>query len=398
MQKILLLTLFLFAAGFLKAGDLPKLNLEIGKKYTIETIFHVDTSKTNPRREYDKKIYEFVATGFNKDAGTYDINLTVSYYMHVLQEISKKGVWTEKEVYETGYVTTHRNPIVYLNMYQVPVKFKLTKEGKITLFDFSEYNKTKTPEGMLLSLGEWDQKDIEAEISILFFDTKETRIPWSRDFGLRTNYRIIKETETSLEVEVDNMEKAVPKSETQSTKDLFKRKIYIDKITGLILEDKLSFTYKLITGIYPRDICRYQKLIPVFENFEVNQKVSESVYEKINILHPNTSLRITVKNSAENSEYIYLTYYDLFTTSFKSFRLEKDKDGVFNFQANLDKSQGVYVHFNPDAKNITKYEWVNLIPGDNLEVEIGYFSDPDRLIFNGIGAEENRVIQRIRKV
>ena len=396
MQKILLLAFFLFAAGFLKAGDLPKLNLEIGKKYTIETIYHEDTSKTNPRREYDKKIYEFVPTGFSKNNGTYDIKLTISYYMHVRQEISKTGAWTEKEVYETGYVTTHRNPTVYLNMFQVPVKFKITKNNKITSFDFSEYNKTKTPEGMLLSLGEWDLKSLRSEISALFFDPEKTQSFWSHEMDIRSKYRVLSENETSLEVEVDNIEKAIPKGETGSTKEQFRRKVLIDKTTGLILEDNLSFVWNFMGK---RNINRYQKWIPVFsEKFEVNQKVSESVYEKTDILHPNTSLRIVVQDSSENSKSIYLSFFDQYTSSYKSFQLEKDTNGVYNFKINLDKPQGIYLNFNPVVIYNSKSEWVSLRPGDNIELQINKTSDVIKLDFRGIGADDNQFLQMFFKV
>ena len=185
MQKLIFISFLLIVSNSLKAADLPKLNLEIGKKYSIETIYLQDTSKTNPRREYDKKIYEFVPTSFNGTEGIFEVKLMLSYFFHVVQEINKSGVWTEKEVYETGYVTTHRSPIVYLNMFKVPVIIKIAENSKIISFDFSEYNKTKNPEGSQLNLGEWDQKSIQSEISTLFFDSQKTDSYWSHKMDVR---------------------------------------------------------------------------------------------------------------------------------------------------------------------------------------------------------------------
>ncbi len=398
MYKLTFFCFFLFATGLLKAGDLPKLNLEIGKKYTIETIFHEDTSKTNPRREYDKKIFEFVPTSLNKD-GIYDINLTISYYIHVRQEISLSGAWTEKEIYETGYVTTHRNPTVYLNMFKIPVNLKIAKNNKITSFDFSEYNKTKTPEGLPLSLGDWDQKSLQSEISALFFDPEKTHSSWSHEMDIRSKYRVISEDESSLEVEVDNNEKAVPKGETGSNKEQFRRNILIDKSTGLILEDNLSFVWNFMGK---RNVTRYQKWIPEFsEKFEANQKKGESKYEKTWISNPNTAIRVTVQDSNEFTKYIYITFYDVFKENLRtSFRIEKDKIGVFNFRINFNEPHYMSLQFSPETVilpglDTIKREWVYLSPGDNLELFINTASHPNKIVFRGIGAEENKLINMI---
>ena len=407
MQKILLLTLFLFVASFIKAAELPRLNLEIGKKYTIETIYHEDTSKTNPRREYDKKIFEFTPTGFDKNKGIYDVKVVISYFMHVVQEIGqtevvinliqkrskyfmykygdmpKPGVWTEKEVYETGYPSTFSRPVVFMNKNQVPVTFKMTNEGLITSFDFSAFYNYKTSADREPNiLGEWDQKEMEVEIRGMFFNADEFRAPRSGTFKLRSGYTIINENETSAEIKVDAAGKT-------GSMEQFKRKVLIDKSTGLILEDKLSYLW---TAGGPRNITRYQKWIQIFsEKFEAYQKTADSKYEKTDIINPNTAVRVTVQDSTEYSKFIYLTYYDQVTGSFQLYQLEKGRKGVFNFQMHMDQPMPVYLLNNPENHANVKAELIFLSPGDNLEVEIRKYSDPNGIIFNGIGAAENRL-------
>ena len=156
MNRLIALILFVSLLSQLKANELPRLNLQIGKKYLIETIYLEDTSKTNNQKLYDKKQFEFEATGFDKAKETYEIKLYLKYYLHVVQERKPNKDWVEKEVYETGYKTTHQGPIVYLNMYQIPVRFNLSADNVATSFDFSDFSKYKSPEGHPLSIGDWD--------------------------------------------------------------------------------------------------------------------------------------------------------------------------------------------------------------------------------------------------
>ena len=195
-----------------------------------------------------------------------------------------------------------------------------------------------------------------------------------------------------LEVDVDDIENALPKSKTTSYKEKFRRKIQIDKSTGLILEDNLSFVWNF-SG--KRSINRYQKLITEHsEKVVAKQKVGDSLYEKTDLINPNTAIHITVRDSTENSKSIYLSFLDEFTSSYKSFQLEKDKNGIYNFQMHLDKPQGIFLHFSPEVIYNSKIELVSLCPGDNLEVQINKSPDANRLIFKGSGVENNRFMQR----
>lgn len=389
MLRLIFTCFFLFAATFLKAGDLPKLNLEIGKKYTIETIYHEDTSKVNPHREYDKKIFEFTPTGFDKNKGIYDVKLVITYYMHVVQLIQKSGMWMETDVYETGFPSNFSRPVVFMNKHLVPVTFKLSAEGEITAFDFSAYYNYKTLGDLAPMLGEGDQKKMEVEIRGMFFYTDEIRVPWYGSFKLRSNYTIIKENENSLEVKVNAIEK------TDSIEQ-FKRKVLIDKTTGLILEDQLSYNWILKSN---KSIIRYQKWIPVFsEKFEANQKTGESKYEKTVISNPNTAIRVTIQDSVESPKFIVLTYFDELANSRKSFKLEKDRNGVFNFQLYLLHFQQIYILSNSEETSFTNLYNLFLSPGDNLGVEIRKSSGSAGLVFNGIGSDENRVNRSIRNI
>jgi len=389
MQQLLFIYFLLFTASFLRAGDLPKLNLEVGKKYTFETIYHEDTSKVNPRREYDKKIFEFTPTAFDKNKGIYDVKLVITYFMHVVQQIQKSGMWMETAVYETGFPSNFSRPVVFMNKHQVPVTFKLSAVGEITAFDFSAYYNYKTLGDLAPMLGEGDQKEMEVEIRGMFFFADEIRVPWYGPFKLRSNYTILKENKNSLEVKVDAIDKT-------GSIEQFKRKVLIDKTTGLILEDQLSYNWILKSN---KSIIRYQKWIPVFSGeFEADQKMSEWEYIKTTISNPNTTIRVTVQDSTEYPKFIYLSYFDQVTYSFQSFRIEKGKDGTFSFQTHLDQPAEVYLHNNPELHTCIQAELCSLRPGDNLQIEIRKPSDPNRLIFKGIGAEENLLMQAIRKL
>jgi hypothetical protein len=389
MQQLLFVCFLLLTASLLRAGDLPKLNLEVGKKYTIETIYHEDTSKVNPRREYDKKIFEFTPTAFDKNKGIYDVKLVITYFMHVVQLIQKSGMWMETAVYETGFTSNFSRPVVFMNKHQVPVTFKLSTEGEITAFDFSAYYNYKTLGDLAPMLGEGDQKEMEVEIRGMFFFADEIRVPWYGPFKLRSNYTIFKENENSLEVKVDAIDKT-------GSIEQFKRTVLIDKTTGLILEDQLSYNWILKSN---KSIIRYQKWIPVFSGeFEADQKMSEWEYIKTTISNPNTTIRVTVQDSTEYPQFIYLSYFDQVTYSFQTYRLEKGRNGSFCFQTHLDQPAEVYLHNNPELHTNLKAELCSLRPGDNLQIEIRKPSEPDRLIFKGIGAEENLLKQAIRKL
>lgn len=389
MQKLLFFSFLFFATSLLRAGDLPRLNLEVGKKYTFETIYHEDTSKVNPHREYDKKIFEFTPTAFDKNKGMYDVKLVITYFMHVVQQIQKSGMWMETAVYETGFPSNFSRPVVFMNKHQVPVTFKLSAEGEITAFDFSAYYNYKTLGDLAPMLGEGDQKEMEVEIRGMFFFADEIRIPWHGSFKLRSSYTITDENENSLEVKVDDNEK--PDSIEQ-----FKRKVVIDKTTGLILEDQLSYNWILKSN---KSITRYQKWIPVFSGeFEADQKMSEWEYIKTTISNPNTTIRVTVKDSTEYPKFIYLSYFDQVTYSFQTYRIEKGQNGTFSFQTHLDQPAEVYLHNNPELHTNIKAELVYLWPGNQLEVEIRKASESNRIIFNGIGAEENRLKLAMRKL
>lgn len=389
MQQLLFVCFLLLTASLLRAGDLPRLNLEVGKKYTIETIYHEDTSKVNPHREYDKKIFEFTPTGFDKDKGIYDVKLVITYFMHVVQEIPQPGIWMERDVYETGYPSNFRRPVVFMNKHLVPVTFKLSKDGEITSFDFSAYYNYKKLGDLEPDLGELDQKEMEVEISGIFFKADKIRAPWFGSVKLFSGYSIINENETSVEVKVDSIR------ETNSVEQ-FKRTVLIDKSTGMILEDKLSYLWIIRSKI---SITRYQKLIPLLsEKSTVFQKTPGKGYEINDIQYPNTILRIRNHDNSVGRKLIYLTYYDLNSDYFKSIRLEKDQKGFFDFQLHLDHSQGFYINLHSESLRFSGIYDLSLYPGDNLEIEINESSDSIELKYSGTGAVENRVGQQIYKL
>ena len=395
MQKPIILLFFLFTSILLRAENLPELNLQIGKKYLIETIYHEEATEGTNRTVYDKKRFEFEATDFNQKELTYDITLVLKYFMHVVQE-KNYGEWSEKEVYETGGLSTYRNAIVYLNMYQVPVKFKLTKHGKIISFTTIDFGKNKSPEGFSMNMGDWDQKRFIEEISAIFFDPEKTESFWDHKMDVRANFRIIHEDETKLEIEVPNNEEINQKASEKSLYGQHQRNVLMDRTSGLILQDKLSFVWKFIGE---KQITRYQKLIPEFsQKFEVMQKTGVSFYAKTEILNPNTSVRILVQDSTEYEKFIYLSYWDQASYSVKSFRLEKDKSGIFNFSFNITDPQKIYFQFNSRTMDMSEDQGIFLIPGDNIELEIQKITQPNRLIFKGIGADENKAWLAIQQV
>ena len=391
MKKVLFLSFALFVGSYLKADDHTPINPEIGRKYTVETIYHQDTSKTNPRREYDKRIYEWTATNYDPNQKSYTVKLKLSYFMHVVQEINQTGVWQEKEVYETGYLTTYRNPLVFINRFHIPVIFRLTKEGKTTSFDFSEYGKAKEPGSLDPDLGELDQKDIEAEIGVLFednnstLDTKQTINTSFHSFFSPLPHRISWENKSGENNEVDN-----------DQKEHAYRKLVVDKSTGLILEKVLS-NLRDITG--KRNLTYYQKMIPEFSRKgEAKERTEKGNYEKSEIQNANTALRITNHDRANDPKFIYLTWFDQISGDFKSVQLEKDEHGISNFQTHLDQSQGYYLSFSAEFPNFTNPFNLNLNPGDDLDVDINNSSDSGETTYRGVGADENRVSLQIGKL
>jgi len=391
MKKVLFLCFALFVGSYLKADDHTLLNPELGRKYTVETIYHLDTSKTNPRREYDKRIYEWTATNYDPKEKSYTIRLIVSYFMHVEQEINQTGEWQEKEVFETGYLTSYRNPLVFINRYYIPVTFKLSKEGKASEFDFSEYGKTKNSGSLDPDLGELDQKDIESEIGILFedtnstLDTKQTINTSFHGFFSTLPYRVIWQNMSgdSHLTESDNKEHTY-------------RKLVVDKSSGLILEKVLS---NLRDRSGQRNLTYYQKMIPEFsKKGEVKERTEKGTYEKSEVQNSNTAIRITNHDPVNNQKFIYLTWFDRFSGDFKSVQLERDELGIFNFQSHLDQSQGYYISFSAELPNFANPFNLNLNPGDDLEVEINNSSDSGKTTFRGVGADENRVSRQIGKL
>ncbi len=415
MKKSVTLSLFLLITIFLQAGNLPKLNLQMRKKYTIETVYYEDTTRFNPRNRYDKKKFEFEVAAFNVYEKTYDISLVITYFLHVVQT-RKSQEWKEDEVYETGFPTTYRNPVVYLNMFRVPVRFKLTEDGKIISFDRVNFGINRTPEGHPIGIGDWDKKALESEISALFFNPEKIKSDWNHQMDVRSNYKIIRQDETTTEVLITEPAKHL--SDSNTSYHHYHRNVIIDNATGLIIHDKLSFIwqfsdFRLLS--YPpqsnrsahaapeiyvqkKFVTRHQRLLNTFsEAFEVMQKSGESTYKKVEIQNPNTTLRIKTQALTGYSRYLYLTYWDNPENSLKSFRLEKDENGLFNFKQHLTGPLKIYLHSTPMIPKNTGEEDLLLSPGDDLSVEIRKPEDPDQFVFNGIGADENRVLQAIRK-
>lgn len=241
MKKPVSLLLFLLASIFLQARDLPKIKLRTGQKYIIETVYHEDTTLVIPRNRYDKKKFEIEVVAFNEREKSYDISLVITYFLHVVQT-QRDQEWKEGEVYETGTLTTYRSPLVYLNMFRVPVRFKLTENGKVSSFQPVDFGKNKTPEGFPIGIGEQDQKSLELEIGALFFDPGKTKSYWNHQMDVRSRYKIIHRDESVTEVLITMPDKAIP--QVQSSYDQYHRKVIIDNATGLIIQDKLSFVWQ----------------------------------------------------------------------------------------------------------------------------------------------------------
>ncbi len=411
MKKPLTLLLLLLASVFLQARDLPKINLRTGEKYMLETVYHEDSTRAVPINRYDKKKFEIEVIAFNEREKSYDISLVITYFLHVVQ-IQKDQEWKEDEVYETGTLTTYRSPLVYLNMFRVPVQFKLSENGKVSSFQPVDFGKNKTPEGFPIGIGEQDQKSLKQEISALFFDPEKTRSFWDHQMDVRSRYKIIHRDESVTEVLVTKPDKAIP--EVPSSYDQFHRKVIIDNATGLIVQDKLSFVWQFtdlrllsypsqysrsdryIAKPYNKFISRHQRLIAASSKpFEVMQRTGLSTYENVQIQNPNTTLRIVAPDSAGYSRYLYLTYWDQRENSLKTFRLERDEDGSFNFKQHFTGPQRIYLRPAPLMPEHMVEEDLYLSPGDDLKVKIRKHGDSIFYTFHGTGADENRVLQKL---
>jgi sensor histidine kinase YesM len=235
MKKLVILSALLFVTHWVFASELPKLNLEIGKTFTIETITHVDTSSQSPYRIWDEHKWKVTPLFFDLGKQVYCLKMEMTYYRHVRHEKNAVQGWQESEVYETGYLMSYRSPVVHLNASKAPVFVEIRRDGVITSFDFSEYDLAKTPEGEPLKLAQHDQSDLERYLQRLFFHNPNSD-ECSKNKKIEPGeYSIIDQNEDKLILNVSRAKDWLGKTEVMD------ERIILDKKTGLIVQKHKNY-------------------------------------------------------------------------------------------------------------------------------------------------------------
>jgi hypothetical protein len=319
MKKLIILTIILLFIQWTFASELPLLNLEVGKTYTIETINHIDTSAQNPKRNWDQCKWLFTPISYNSSTQTYRMKAVLDYYQHVIQEKDSALGWKEKEVYETGYLQSYRSQMVFLNLNKVFFYFDITKEGIVDSFDFSEYNKTKSPEGIDLNFYTSSEQEVGGDIQTIFFHQSNSETFRKLGYPLinyvpkRNGYKISGEDSSSVTLEVFFTSKD---SLQFNIIDLVSEKLVLDKKTGLILQRHFNYKYYQIdcskanarSDIY-NFVTFYQKYIPEYQlNNKSIRMYRYGEWKDTIIKNANTIVKckITKRIAGEDSVDIYL--------------------------------------------------------------------------------------------
>lgn len=406
----LICILLLFFPNLTGARDIPVLNLAPGEKYIIETVYYEDSTAGAPRNCFDKKRFEFRVTGYDEKGQTYEIELFLKYYMHVIQS-RKSDEWKESEVYETGYVTSYRSPEVYLNMHQVPVRFKLHREGNTISFKNFDFGDYKTPEGLALNDWQWDKQSVIREIGALFFDIRKNSSWWRYQMDVRAGYKIIRDDGQIMEIDVPT-----PPAESSGRNLMnYRRRILLDKESGMIVEDRLYFETPPLPGDgfsvqagapstkkpevdnkKGRPVWRYQKLIPFSGAQGEGKELPAQQKSEAGKPNQNTLLWLTVSDTLQKIQEIQLEYHDLLTNSVKTLVNTSNNNGIYLFAINLQEAQ--LVHPKVILRNGTTVNntgAVRLSPGDRLKVGLKSLSEKRQYLFSGIGSAENEILHTL---
>jgi sensor histidine kinase YesM len=275
MKKLILLSALLFSIYCSFASELPLLNLEVGKTYTIETINHIDTTAQNPKRDWDQCKWLFTPISYNSSTQTYRMKAVLDYYQHVVQKRDTISGWKEKEVYETGYLESYRSQLVFLNANKIPIYFDITKEGIVSSFDFSKYNNYTSPEGIQLYSYVEEEQYLGRNIQMIFFHNPIS-VPLNKYAHLlyidlnpeKSYYKYV--CQDSISVTLD----MIPTINNPSVKlvDFINERLSIDKKTGLILQRHINYCYPELNcaknntkcEIFSNNATYYQKYIPEY--------------------------------------------------------------------------------------------------------------------------------------
>lgn len=296
-MKTLFFSILLFTLSIsVKATELPLLNLEIGKTYRIETTTHIDTSEHWLRRYWDHRKWDFTPESFNSETQTYKMKAVLNFYQHVIQQKFDFRGWMEEEVYETGYLASYRSPTVYLSEYQIPVYFKLDKQGNSFDFDFNSFAQYKTPSGFSLVDYIEYQPMIANHIRHIFMPDGNLMVYMSKDcYKNRSKYEHINEDDLFLTV------KCIPSSISNLFYKYLDCNIIVDKGTGLVLREHYNYLHpqkdytgvSVNEGIYNHGVY-YQKYIPTYDaNLKV--KIYFSRFESIDSLISTSNFKLKGK-------------------------------------------------------------------------------------------------------
>jgi hypothetical protein len=349
MKKLVILSILLLVFHWVFAVELPKLNLEVGKTYTIETITHIDTSAQNPVRNWDQCKWLFTPISFNPSTQTYRMKAVLDYYQHVIHEKDNTLGWREKEVYETGYLQNYRSQMVFLNANKIHFYFDITQDGIVSSFDFSEYNQYKTPEGLPLKSYPDEEQFLGRDIQLIFFHHLDSEPSDKYAHRLyinltpkKSNYEIVNEDSSSITLDLF----PTIKDSSRLYLEIINERLTLDKKTGLILQRHLNYRYhrfdctkrdknqQCVLSINPATY--YQKLIP---DFKLNKKslrtFQDGDWNNTTNSNANTLIKCKIANRIAGEDSV-----DILTGSNKDkcYRVPLSENNDFELGLTLNKS------------------------------------------------------------
>lgn len=287
MKNLIFIAILVLVTQGLLANNWPELNLEIGKTYTIETVDHIDSSSFIPQRFWNLMRWEITPVQYKPENKSYEMKALLHFYQHVEQENVSQLGWQEKNVFETSYLQSCRNPIIYLNQNQIPVYFEISREGTILSYNFSEYEKSKTPEGYQLVLDDNYRFSIESQLQTLFFyfhDGEKTHMDKMREYTsgyylpCYNDFEKVKEDDQIITFDFHPKRLDVSRLFEQ---EIIQEQISIEKSSGLILRKLKHYHINNIHCILKKSaMCNDSSKIKAIRELNLNQNPTQYLYSQ----------------------------------------------------------------------------------------------------------------------
>ncbi len=381
MKQVTIILFLLINLSFnnLRATDIPKLNLEIGKTYKISTTSFSDSSSNYRIVSYSKCVYDLTPLSFDKRKQVYRMQVVLDYYKYAFQRFNQDMGWVEESAYETGFPCMYTSPITNLNRNRVKLYIEVNTSGQLLNTDFSNYEKCKTREGLSLQLYRMDRNSLKEQLKNLFFQLPEKvdDIQWKKD---NITYTLLQENAYWIAL---NAKYLSHNEDRQDYNNLY----WIDKKTGLIREKKYSYLFTVHPPKYPSSghlVSKYQRYIPIISNHYNLDSKCLFVGDSTIIKNTNTIICGHIAHIPKGTSNILVNVLN------KSYRLKAVND--FRIELHLDERQGpvrvMVMAENEEVKLFDRHLSFYAMPGDSLYFNISLFKARAQHKVTGIGAFE----------